>query len=398
MRKKQLIKLIAIILAIVLIPGTVFAATDLNAAQKKKANLEAEKKKTESRIKELKNLKADVAAYVTQLDANLAEIAKEMETIDANIVQVEDEIEVKKSELADIQKISDKQYADMKLRIKYMYERGSTSFLDTLFSSENLTDLLNSSEYISRISEYDRAKLDEYEATQKMIEEKYQELEDKKGELEVLHDETELKQESVNTLISEKERELAGYTSQIDSASVDLETYNKEIKKQEDTIKAIEAEIKRREEEARKAAEAAGKKYETVNLGDIKFKWPCPSSGRITSYFGDRESPTAGASTDHKGIDIGASKGSDIIAAAAGEVIIATYSPSAGNYIMINHGGGVYTVYMHASELCVSEGAHVGQGSVIAKVGSTGYSTGPHLHFGIRYNGEYINPTKYVSP
>ena len=147
-----------------------------------------------------------------------------------------------------------------------------------------------------------------------------------------------------------------------------------------------------------KAAEAAGKKYNTVNLGDIKFIWPCPASSRITSEFGSRTSPTAGASSNHQGIDIGAASGSGILAAASGTVVIATYSYSAGNYIMINHGRGVYTVYMHCSQLLASEGQDVIQGQTIAKVGSTGYSTGPHLHFGIRANGQYVNPSNYVSP
>ena len=163
-------------------------------------------------------------------------------------------------------------------------------------------------------------------------------------------------------------------------------------------MKRIEAEMKRREEEARKKAEEAGKTYTVSNLGNISFKWPCPSSSRITSNFGDRESPTEGASSNHKGIDIGASTGANIIAAADGEVVISTYSYSAGNYIMIDHGGGVSTVYMHCSQLLVSKGAKVTQGQVIAKVGSTGYSTGPHLHFGIRSGGTYVNPRKYVSP
>ena len=105
-----------------------------------------------------------------------------------------------------------------------------------------------------------------------------------------------------------------------------------------------------------------------------------------------------GASSNHKGVDIGASSGADILAAASGQVVIATYSYSAGNYIMIDHGGGVSTVYMHCSQLLVSQGEEVSQGQVIGKVGSTGYSTGPHLHFGIRSGGSYVNPLSYVSP
>ena len=167
---------------------------------------------------------------------------------------------------------------------------------------------------------------------------------------------------------------------------------------QEAKIKQIEAEIRRQEEEARKKAEASGETYKTASLGDIKFIWPCPASSRITSGFGGRSSPTEGASTNHKGIDIGASTGSNILAAASGTVTISTYSASAGNYVMISHGGGVSTVYMHCSSRLVSVGDKVNQGDVIAKVGSTGYSTGPHLHFEIRSGGSYVNPSKYVSP
>jgi murein DD-endopeptidase MepM/ murein hydrolase activator NlpD len=198
--------------------------------------------------------------------------------------------------------------------------------------------------------------------------------------------------------LSTKEAELASFQTKIASAQSEISQYEADIKAQENEMKKIEAEMKRREEEARKKAEAAGKTYSVSNLGNISFKWPCPSSSRITSKFGDRESPTEGASTNHKGIDIGASSGAAIVAAADGEVVISTYSYSAGNYIMIDHGGGVSTVYMHCSQLLVSKGAKVTKGQTIAKVGSTGYSTGPHLHFGIRSGGSYVNPQKYVSP
>ncbi|MBQ5916060.1 MAG: M23 family metallopeptidase, partial [Lachnospiraceae bacterium] len=184
----------------------------------------------------------------------------------------------------------------------------------------------------------------------------------------------------------------------IDAAKEEVTDYQKDLKKQENSIKAIEAEIKRQEEAAKKKAEASGQTYKTQSIGDIKFIWPCPSSGRITSKFGARTSPTKGASSNHQGIDIGAPTGNNIVAAAGGTVVVSTYSYSAGNYVMLNHGGGVYTVYMHASKLLCKVGDTVKQGQVIAKVGSTGYSTGPHLHFGIRVNGTYVNPSKYVSP
>lgn len=261
-----------------------------------------------------------------------------------------------------------------------------------------MSELLNKAEYISKISEYDRNQLDKYVAIKEDIEQKEIRLEQEKAELLTLQESTEAKHASVEQLLSEKEKELKNYESQIANAEAQASQYQAEIAAQEAQIAQMEAELKRQEEEARRKAEAQGQTYKTVSIGDITFTWPCPASSRITSYFGSREAPTEGASTNHKAVDIGASTGTDIIAAADGQVSIATYSASAGNYIMLNHGGGVTTVYMHCSKLLVSAGESVKKGQVIAKVGSTGYSTGPHLHFGVRVNGTYVDPLQYVSP
>ena len=195
--------------------------------------------------------------------------------------------------------------------------------------------------------------------------------------------------------MSSKQKELSSYSSQISSAQSSIDQYDADIKAQENQMKAIEAEMKRKEEEARKKAEAQKKTYNVTNLGNISFKWPCPSSGRITSGFGGRKSPTKGASSNHQGIDISASTGASIVAAADGTVVIATYSYSAGNYIMIDHGGGVSTLYAHMSGLAVSQGATVSAGQVIGYVGSTGDSSGPHLHFEVREYGTKVNPMNY---
>ncbi len=125
--------------------------------------------------------------------------------------------------------------------------------------------------------------------------------------------------------------------------------------------------------------------------------WPSDSN-RITSYFGPRESPGGIGSTYHRGVDIGAAEGAPIQAAAGGTVVVASYSASAGNWVKIDHGNGLQTVYMHCSELYVQRGQTVNQGDVIAAVGSTGNSTGPHLHFGVMVNGDYKNPLDFVSP
>lgn len=373
-------------------------ATELGDAKKKKTSMEEEKKKVEASLKNLEGLKSDAAAYVKALDSDMETLSGQLGELDSQIAQKNEEIQAAKEQYEEAKAQETHQYENMKLRIRYMYERGETSFLDLLFEASDMSQLLNRAEYIEAVSVYDRKMLETYAKARQTVKEQGDILEAEQEELLAMQDSLEAKKASVETLLQEKQRQLSSYESQITTAQGQLDAYEADLKAQEAKIKQIEDEIKRKEEEAKKAAQAAGKTYNTASIGNIKFIWPCPSSGRITSGFGARSSPTEGASTNHKGIDIGASTGSGIVAAAAGEVIISTYSYSAGNYIMISHGGGVYTVYMHCSELLVSAGATVSQGQTIAKVGSTGYSTGSHLHFGIRVNGNYVNPSSYVSP
>ena len=405
-------KFLAAALSVALVLATPLSAQatkrGLSDAKSKKTALEAEKKKTEQELKNLEGLKSDTTAYVKKLDSSLESIGNELSKLNDDIDAKERQIDTTKQELSEAKETEKSQYESMKLRIKYMYEKGDSTYVDLLMEAGSLSELLSKAEYITKISSYDRQKLDEYAATKEKIAEKEKALEGEHAELLTLQDETEAKQASVEKLLAAKQTELRNYETKIASAEGQISEYAKSIEAQENQIKSIEAEIKRKEEEARKKAEEEKKKaaaankaaqtYKTVSLGDISFTWPCPASGRITSGFGSRKSPNKGASSNHQGIDISAPTGTSIVAAAAGEVVIATYSSSAGNYVMISHGGGVYTVYMHASSLLVSQGQSVKKGQTIAKVGSTGYSTGSHLHFGVRVNGSYVNPTKYVSP
>ena len=154
-------------------------------------------------------------------------------------------------------------------------------------------------------------------------------LETERQSLLALEESTRAKENSLNELMTAKTAQLDAYEAQISRAEGELDQYNADIAAQEQLMQEIEAELRRREEEARKQAQAQGQTYETADLGNISFIWPCPSSSRITSSFGDRESPTEGASSNHKGVDIGASTGSDILAAAGGQVP-PPFEPAAG--------------------------------------------------------------------
>lgn len=371
---------------------------ELEAEKEKTSVIEEEKKKVEDTLKNLEGQKADTESYVRQLDQEMAAISSQLEELSGQIADKESEIAVTQEELSAAQEAEVQQYDAMKLRIKYMYEKGDTTFIDLILESKSISQLLNRAEYISQISQYDRQMLDEYAATRQTIADNEAKLESERADLLALQESTQAKHNSVEELLAAKEEQLKSYETQIASAQSQINAYEKDLAAQESKIRQIEEEMQKAEEEARKKAESSGTSYTVKSLGNTKFIWPCPSSSRITSAFGGRESPTEGASSNHQGIDIGASTGSDIVAAADGVVTIATYSASAGNYVMLSHGGGVSTVYMHCSSLNVSEGQSVTQGQVIAKVGSTGYSTGPHLHFGIRSGGSYVNPSNYVSP
>ncbi len=378
---------------------------DVDAAKKEASALEEEKKKTEQLLLGLQGQKDDTAEYIRQLDYSLEDLGNELELLNSQIQSKEEEITITQLQLTEAKQTEEKQYASMKLRIKYMYEKGDTTFLDLLIESKDFAQLLNRAEYISKISEYDRNQLNAYAATKQAIAEHEMVLENEQQELMAYQESTQAKQASMELLLQAKQEELAVYEGKIVSAQNQIDEYEKNIADQEERIRQLEEEIRRKEEEARrreeeerKKAQETGNSYTTADLGNIKFIWPCPSSARITSDFGNRSSPMEGASTNHQGIDIGASTGSSIVAAAGGVVSIAAYSYSAGNYVMISHGGGIFTVYMHCSKLNVSAGQTVEQGQVIGAVGSTGFSTGPHLHFGIRSGGVYVNPSLYVSP
>lgn len=358
----------------------------LQEAQDEKAQLEKALKEAQSTIEDLKDSKGDIESKVTELNQQLIDISARITDLENQLTAKSEDIQETKDELAGAKEREAQQYADMKVRIQFMYENGQTSYLEALLSSRNISEFLNSADYIAQIQSYDRQKLTEYQDTVESIVNLEAQLEQEYTDLEALKSTVESNKATVAAMMRQKESELADISGDIEDAQSDADYYAAEIQAQEELIAAI------KRAEAEKAA--AGVEEHPYTGG--AFRWPCPSSTRVTSDYGTRVSPMSGASSNHKGIDIGASAGADIIAAADGTVTAASYSSAAGNYMMIDHGGGLYTVYMHASSLLVSPGQTVSAGDVIAKVGSTGISTGSHLHFGVSLNGSYVSPWSYL--
>lgn len=362
------------------------ASTSLKEAEKEKEALEQELKEAKQAVADLKESKGNVEEKLAALNTRLMNISERITALEGQLEEKNHDILETKNQLEEAKQVQDQQYEDMKLRIQFMYENSQTTYIQLLLEAKDITSLLNSVEYISEIQRYDRQKLQEYTEMVEYIAGVEEQLEQDYEDLQGMKASVEEEKAAVAVLMKQKETELASLANDITDAQSEADYYAAEIQAQEELI----AEIKRIE--AEKAA--AGKENHPYTGG--VFTWPCPSSTRVTSDYGPRTSPTGGASTNHKGIDIGAAGGADIVAAAAGTVTSAAYSSAAGNYVMIDHGGGLYTVYMHASALLVSPGQEVTAGQVIAKVGSTGISTGNHLHFGVSLNGSYVSPWSYL--
>ena len=339
---------------------------------------------------ELEKEKANLENYVVALDNNLAEIQKKISELNGMIVEKEEEIRVTEGELeAAIQK-QEEQYAAMKLRIQMMYEQNDNYYLETILRAESFADLLNKLDYIQMVMDYDDQKLQEYILIRQYVEVCKEELNAEKEVLDEAKAGVEQEEASLAQLISDKETEIVAKQGDISNKEAAIAEYEAEIQAQNELIASLEAAVAA---ERKKLAEENAKKL-TYDGG--MFAFPAPSYTRISDDYGNRIHPTLGVEKFHNGIDLAAPNGSPILAAYDGEVVAASYSSSMGNYVMIDHGDSLYTIYMHASALYVSKGDAVTKGQQIAAVGSTGRSTGPHLHFGVRKNGGYVSPWGYL--
>ena len=361
---------------------------EINKAKEEKKALQSGLTNVKEIKKQLEQSKADLTNYVEELDANLVEIQAKIDDLKTQISQKEEEIVQKTEELEEAVSVQQAQYEAMKTRIKFMYEKGDSLSMELLFSSESFGEMLNKAEYIEMLSAYDRKMLDEYVAYAEYVALCKEDLEEEKGVLDEAKTAVEEEEASLNELIAAKEQEIYQVTSDIQGKEAAIKEYEADIAMQNDAIKALEAAVA---EERKKLAAEQGRKYD----GGV-FTWPAPSYTRISDDYGNRIHPTLGIQKFHNGIDMAAPGGSAILAAYDGKVVAADYNSSMGNYIMIDHGDSLYTIYMHASALYVSKGMEVSKGSKIAAVGTTGRSTGNHLHFSVRLNGNYVNPWSYL--
>ena len=355
---------------------------EISQAKEERKKLQQGLSDVKKMVSQLEKSKTSLKNYVKELDTQLMAVEAKIQELKELITEKEKEIEKTKIELEEAIAVEEKQYEEMKIRIKFMYEKGGQFYLDMMLGASSFGDMLNKAQYVESISAYDRQKLDEFQLSRELVEVCKQELEEEEVVLQEAKVAVEKEQANLEVLIDSKKKEIAEFEGDIKKKEASIKEYEAYIKEQDAMITALE--------KALKEMEGSNLKYD----GGM-FHWPAPSYTRITSPFGWRIHPVYGDKRFHNGVDMGAPGGSPILAAYDGVVAQAGYNSSMGNYIYINHGSGMVTIYMHASALYVKQGQTVSKGDKIAAVGTTGTSTGNHLHFGVRLNGSYVDPMNY---
>ena len=386
----------------------------LDSLKAQASNLEGQDASLQAQLDDLQgqaNSKLDEKAVLEQ---QISVVSAQIANTEALIAEYDVQIADKQVELEQAQAEEQQYYALFCQRVRDMEEQGSVSYWSILFGSSDFTDLLDRIVFVGDVMDYDQQMVENLKNARQAVadaktalETSQAEQQDAKDALESQQAELAADEAAVDAAIAEINSQADVYEdqlAQLRAQAADLDAQIAQAQKDYDAQVAAEKAAAEKAEADKQAAQKPSNSGSSGNSssgssasgsGRISMVWPCGST-RITSNFGYRDSPTAGASSYHQGIDIGASTGTGIYAAASGTVTDAGYSSSRGNYIVISHGSGVSTVYMHCSALYVSAGDSVTQGETIAAVGSTGISTGPHLHFGVIEDGVYVNPRNYV--
>lgn len=355
---------------------------DIDALKSDATDLTAQRKELQRKLDELANDKSSAIQRKNLLDQQIANTTSQIANVEAQIDKYAALISQKEAELEDAEEREAAQYELFCQRVRAMEKRGTVSYWSVLFKADSFTDLLSRLDIINEIMDSDQKVIDDLRVLQVEIEEAKTSLEGSKAEEEAAKAELVSKKKELNTqrtAANQVIQELTATENETEAALDDMEAEQE----------AIQAEIQRLSRELA-AQQAANGQSPQSNPGG--YIWPV-SSRYITSTVGGRTSPGGIGSTNHKGTDIGrVGYTSSVYASKAGTVIVAKYSSSYGNYVVISHGSGNTTLYAHMSSIKTSEGQYVNQGDVIGITGSTGNSTGPHLHFEITENGVRVNP------
>ena len=405
------IMLLTLVLSLIPVPADAASSSEIrkqiNQLKKEKdeikdkiAEVQEQYEENEYEIADIISKKNVIDQEIQLLNTQLTNITEQLQAFNILIADKQDELDNAEDRYSVLNE-------ENKVRVRTMEEEGELSYWEVLFKANSFSDLLDRLNIVEEIAASDNRRLKELSDAAAAVETAQDDLELEKAEMEVAKQELDDTQAELDA----KRAEADALIQELLEKADDLEALEAEFEAQE---AAFLEEIAKKEEEFDAAKQAEWEAYMATyvppttaaagsgstgggSVGSSSGGWVVPCSyTSITSPFGNRVSPTTGASTYHQGVDLDTGTGWTVVAAKAGTVTVAGYSSSAGNYVKINHHDGFSSIYMHLSSYCVSAGQNVSAGQQIGLTGSTGVSTGDHLHFGISLNGVYVNPCNYI--
>lgn len=376
---KTLVSVVLILL--ILVNYSFVYAESLNDLQEQQDAAQANQDMAMTQLQAVQDELSANLNQIQELNNSIAQYENEVTDYNNQIVNLQNNISQLETEIAEAQANYDKQKKLLDDRLITVYESGTTEYLDVVLSSKSITEFLSSYYLISILTDSNMNFLDDIERQKKLIEEDQKELEEQKNQINTAKEE----KEKASIILQNTKIQKDSYTAQLTDQEKKIQS---EIDAYQTQINQLEAEIQ---------SITSNNLIVNPNYVGGEMLWPLPGYTRLSSTFKMRVHPITGVYKLHSGIDIPAPKGTNVLAANDGVVVKAGRNTAYGNMVMIDHGGGVSTLYGHGSEITVTLGQTVKKGDVILKVGSTGYSTGNHLHFEVRVNGSAVNPLPYVT-
>lgn len=368
---------------LIVIFSLIFSVTSLSFATGNDKQLlnqkKQERKEVRRQINEKNKEMKELSSEIFELDSKISGVEERLDNLQSQMKQLNINIKATKAQIEETETEIKENEKLLKERIRAMYKTSDMTYIQLLMESKSIPDLVSNAYNVQKIVNSDRNMLDALEGDRERLEEQKKRLLGEKDRM------TKVQQQ-----IQQEQAELDGHRSALAGAKQNLAS-DIELLKRRDVELAKDSSVLQQRIDA--AARASGSRNTPYNGG--AFLWPLPIKGTLTSGYGYRADPKSGHRSFHQGQDIAAPYGTAVYAVADGVVITSRYQNSYGNVVTIDHGGGIATVYAHNSSLLVSEGTRVTKGQVISKVGSTGYSTGNHLHFEVRINGKTVNPMTY---
>ena len=396
--KRKIRSLAAVLLCTILsgalllgaIPAQAYAVTqaEIDALKNQRNAISAQRQEKQAIVEQLEADKAGVVETKQAMDERNAYTIQQIQLNGEEIELYNDMIKTKEKELTAAQQLEAEQLARYRVRVRAMEENGNLGFLSMILQTSSLGEMLTAIDDVGEIMESDKALEDAY------IEARVN-TEEVKADYEVYRADIEAKQKVLRDEQEELEKDIQEAIDLINNIQNDLDNkaaeYNAILAAEDAANAKIDSMVK--ELEAQRRAEAIAARA----AGNGSFLWPVASYVYISSRFGLRVHPITGVEKSHTGLDIAADQGTTVYASDGGTVVLAEWNGGYGNCIMIDHGNGYVTLYGHLSSIAVSANSTVSQGDVIGYVGSTGNSTGPHLHFEVLLNGERIDPEQFFS-